>query len=218
MPINTTLSDLEVIKPEPGLAILEVKSVRAEGMPLPIDLTVVNQQVWMLSGPSGTGKSQFLRAVADLIEHTGQVSLLGQIQTQICPEKWRVQVMYFSAETAWWSDVVSYHFETQPDAELLHSLDLKIEILQQNPDNLSSGEKQRLALLRGLQYQPKVLLLDEITANLDPESVLLVEALVVGYIAKNQASALWISHNADQQQRIGCPECQLVFAANEADK
>lgn len=213
--MNATPTGLELFKAEPGLAILEVQSVQAQGISLPVDLTVMNQQVWVLSGPSGTGKSQFLKAVADLIEHTGQIRLLGQAQNQLCPEKWRAQVMYFSAETAWWSDTVSQHFETLPDAELLKSLGLKADILQQNPDNLSSGEKQRLALLRGLQYQPKVLLLDEITANLDPKSVLLVEKIVADYIEKNQASVLWISHDEDQQQRVGCAECQLVFVTSE---
>jgi len=92
---------------------------------------------------------------------------------------------------------------------------LKVDILEQNPDNLSSGEKQRLALLRGLQYEPKVLLLDEITANLDPKSARLVENLVTDYIAKHTAAALWISHDEEQQERLGCAECQLVFTAHE---
>ena len=215
---SATQTEAEKIKPDSEKVLLEVESVQAEGLSLPVDLTVMKQQIWMISGPSGTGKSQFLKAVADLIEHTGQVRLLAQTQTQMCPEKWRVQVMYFSAETAWWSDIVSHHFETLPDEKLLKSLGLKVDILQKNPDSLSSGEKQRLALLRGLQYQPKVLLLDEVTANLDPKSALLVEAMVMDYIEKNQASVLWISHDEDQQQRVGCPDCQLVFIGQEEAK
>lgn len=198
-----------------NLLVLEVKSLQALGMPKAVDLSLNRQQIWMVSGVSGTGKSQFLKALADLIEHSGEVKLYGQEQSQVCPEKWRSQVMYFSAETAWWRDHVGEHFDTNPDSELLKSVGLVPSILEKNPDDLSSGEKQRLALLRGLQYQPKVLLLDEITANLDPKSALLVEELVTDYINKNQTCALWISHDEEQQKRLGRNDCQLIFIAKE---
>ena len=200
-------------------SILVVEDVHTPGMVKPISLILQPQQIWMISGESGTGKSRLLKSLADLIEHTGQVTLFEQEnpqqQEKVCPETWRSKVMYFSAETAWWNDSVKAHFETQPQQELLKLVGLKVDILEQNPDNLSSGEKQRLALLRGLQYEPKVLLLDEITANLDPKSALLVETLVTDYIAKHTAAALWISHDEEQQERLGCAECQLVFASSE---
>ncbi|WEJ62472.1 ABC transporter ATP-binding protein [Thiomicrorhabdus lithotrophica] len=206
-------------QPSDSNVILVVEDVHTPGMVKPITLALQSQQIWMVSGESGTGKSRLLKSLADLIEHTGLVTLFEKEKTQqqdkVCPETWRSKVMYFSAETAWWSDSVKAHFETQPKPELLKSVGLKVDILEQNPDNLSSGEKQRLALLRGLQYEPKVLLLDEITANLDPKSALLVENLVTDYIAKHTAAALWISHDEEQQERLGCAECQLVFTAHE---
>ena len=202
--------------------ILAIDNVHAPGMVKPITLALQSQQIWMVSGESGTGKSLLLKSLADLIEHSGQVTLFekenAQQQDKVCPETWRSKVMYFSAETAWWSDSVKGHFETQPKPELLKSVGLKGAILEQNPDNLSSGEKQRLALLRGLQYEPKVLLLDEVTANLDPKSALLVEDLVTDYIAQHKAAALWISHDEEQQERLGCAECQLVFNANKENQ
>lgn len=203
-------------------SILSIEDVHAPGMIKPITLALHPQQIWMVSGESGTGKSLLLKSLADLIEHSGQITLFDkkkpQQQDKICPETWRSKVMYFSAETAWWSDSVKAHFEKRPKIELLKLVGLKADILEKNPDNLSSGEKQRLALLRGLQYEPKVLLLDEVTANLDPKSALLVEDLVTDYIAKHKAAALWISHDEEQQERLGCPECQLVFTSNEENQ
>ena len=199
--------------------ILAIDDVHTPGMIKPITLVLQSQQVWMVSGESGTGKSLLLKSLADLVEHSGQVTLFEKEKTQqqdkICPEIWRSKVMYFSAETAWWSDSVKAHFETEPKLELLKLVGLKADILEQNPYNLSSGEKQRLALLRGLQYEPKVLLLDEVTANLDPKSALLVEDLVTDYIAKHKAAALWVTHDEEQQERLGCVECQLVLNSNE---
>lgn len=183
--------------------------VRAVGLNEAIDLALVEQDVCMLSGPSGSGKSQFLKALADLIEHEGEVFLNGKEANQCMPHEWRAQVMYFAAETAWWGDSVKEHFTEIPDADALKSIGLKEQMLNENPDTLSSGEKQRLALLRGLQYKPKVLLLDEVTANLDPASEALVEQLIKAYLTEQSAAAIWISHAPAQIERMATQ--QRVF-------
>jgi len=181
---------------------LKIQNFKALGMPQEIDFELNQNEVCMVSGVSGSGKSQFFKALADLIEHQGQVQLIQQTMALCSPEAWRAQVMYFSAETAWWDDQVSLHFDTLPSAETLKEIGLNTSLLESNPDSLSSGEKQRLALLRGLQYQPKVLLLDEITANLDPKSEQMVEKMVMDYIQQYQAAVLWISHDSEQTERM----------------
>ncbi|HHT00384.1 MAG TPA: ATP-binding cassette domain-containing protein [Thiomicrospira sp.] len=193
--------------------ILEVKDLQATGMPFSVSLEVFHQEVWIISGPSGTGKSQFLKAIADLIEHTGLVSLKGQQQVDVCPEIWRSQVMYFSAETAWWADTVIEHFEHKPNEKDLLALGLSKAILSASTLTLSSGEKQRLALLRGLVYSPKVLLLDEVTANLDEETTLQVEAFLKHYL-QNQpdgVAIIWVTHDMAQTQRMATKTTQLTF-------
>jgi ABC-type iron transport system FetAB ATPase subunit len=67
---------------------------------------------------------------------------------------------------------------------------------------LSSGEKQRLALLRLMVNRPRVLLLDEPTANLDPENVTRVEKLVAAYLRREGAAVLWVSHDPEQTRRV----------------
>ena len=67
---------------------------------------------------------------------------------------------------------------------------------------LSSGERQRLALLRLLSRNPKALLLDEPTANLDDVNQQRVEALVEAYRQAHGAPVLWISHDVAQQRRV----------------
>ena len=67
---------------------------------------------------------------------------------------------------------------------------------------LSSGERQRLALLRVLANRPPVLLLDEPTANLDEATTARVEALLKDYRTLHGAGVLWVSHDPQQLRRV----------------
>ena len=81
-------------------------------------------------------------------------------------------------------------------------LGLTMPILQKPVWQLSSGEKQRLALLRGLLLRPEVLLLDEVTANLDGESTKRVEAWVQAFVAEGERTVLWVTHDVVQAARL----------------
>ena len=188
--------------------LLKIEAIEAKGMANPVTFNVGQGELWMLSGVSGVGKSQFLKALADLIPHSGEAWLNGIAQEAICPATWRGKVMYFAAETAWWLDSMSAHFESPPSEALLHSIGLTQSILERHPDDCSSGEKQRLALLRGLALQPAILLLDEITANLDFDSTLKVEQLLQSYLQPEgiqpipERAIIWITHDVMQGKRL----------------
>ena len=75
------------------------------------------------------------------------------------------------------------------------SLDWQVE-------RLSSGEKQRLAVLRALSHEPRALLLDEPTANLDPELAQRVEAWLCDYFEARGMPVLWVAHDRAQIERV----------------
>ena len=154
-----------------------------------------------LSGPSGSGKSTILRAIADLDVHEGEVSWQGTSQADIPAHQWRQRVAYLPAESAWWFDTVGEHFKAL-DQVWFEQLGLHVKILDSLVSHLSSGERQRLALLRVLSRHPQVLLLDEPTANLDELSRKRVEKLIEIYRQENQATVVWVGHDLEQLKRV----------------
>lgn len=66
---------------------------------------------------------------------------------------------------------------------------------------LSGGEQQRVAMVRALAGNPKILLLDEATASLDPQTTLLIEALI-NKASKNNTKIIMVTHDLGQAQRM----------------
>lgn len=154
-----------------------------------------------LAGPSGSGKTVLLRAVADLDPHEGTAYLDGQDAQGVSGPEWRRRVGYLPAESHWWADTVGEHL-TDPSVELLTALDFEPTALNWSVTRLSSGERQRFALLRLLNHQPQALLLDEPTANLDPANTARVESVLANYRQHHQAAVLWVSHDPQQAARV----------------
>ena len=180
--------------------LLEIKQLRRL-MVGPVTLSVDVGDCLCLSGPSGSGKSLLLRSIADLDPHEGSVWLSGKPATDILPQAWRVQVGMLPPESAWWLPLVRDHFRNGVPVPL-EQIGLRDAILDQPVMRLSSGEKQRLALMRLLSNRPRVLLLDEPTANLDPDNTRRVEAVITEYRRAHKAAVIWVSHDKAQVERV----------------
>ena len=166
----------------------------------PVDLEIENGACIGVYGDSGSGKSLLLRTVADLDEHNGDVLLDNENCQDIAAPDWRRQVALLPAESQWWFDTVGEHFIGE-DCDLA-SLGFKDEAMHWQVSRLSTGEKQRLALLRLLQNKPRVLLLDEPTANLDQQNARLFEQQIAKYLQQHNACAIWVSHDIQQLERV----------------
>ncbi len=189
-----------------ALSCLQIKNIQARHLG-PLSLTVSSDAAISLRGQSGCGKSLLMRAVADLDPHLGEVMLDGVPREEFSGPQWRKKIGYLPAVSQWWGDYVREHFDEEKIDQdqipkWLAALGLKQAVLEAATATLSSGERQRLALIRLLANRPQVLLLDEPTASLDPENVTRVEALVGDYQHQQRCAVVWISHDHQQLQRV----------------
>ncbi len=166
----------------------------------PVNLSLADGEVVAITGPSGSGKSVLLRAIADLDPNTGALRTQSGARAEMPAPAWRRKVAYLPAESGWWADTVSDHFE-KPEAVDLASLGISPEAMGWEVARLSSGERQRLAFLRLLEHAPDVLLLDEPTAPLDAENTALFEARLKRCIAAG-VSLLLVTHDPAQAARM----------------
>ena len=137
--------------------------------------------------------------------------LEGCDRSTIAGPEWRRLVGYVPAEPGWWAETVGEHFANWAAAAVfLKNLGLPDESKTWPISRLSTGERLRLALVRALIMRPKVLLLDEPTASLDPDSVTAVESMIVDQMRAGLA-VLWVTHDAAQAARVA--HRQIVIEA-----
>lgn len=172
----------------------------------PYSFTVKSGECVGLSGFSGIGKTLLLKAIADLIPHSGTVRC-GHLEASQCqaPE-WRSKVCMVPAESSWWFDRVEQHLPETMDRDFvldcLGQLGFPTDVLGWQVSRLSTGERQRLALVRALALQPLVLLLDEPTSGLDSCCTGQAERLLLTYLQTRPAAMVWVSHDLEQFRRV----------------
>jgi ABC-type lipoprotein export system ATPase subunit len=187
--------------PPPRLTLRDLQSPLAG----PFTLALPRGGCAAISGPSGSGKSLFLRMIADLDPNTGEVRLDGAPRAGLAAPAWRRRVPYVAAESGWWRDGVAEHFDPAQLASarmLAARLALAPGLIAGPVQRLSTGERQRFAIIRALVLNSPVLLLDEPTGPLDPESTAKVEAVLKERLQAGTTIIL-VTHDAAQGERLG---------------
>ena len=164
----------------------------------------------LITGPSGCGKSTLLKIIASLLSPTrGEILFAGEDITTLSPENYRQHVSYCAQTPALFGDTVYDNLifpwqirHQRPDAGAfladLARFQLPETILAKNINELSGGEKQRISLIRNLQFLPQVLLLDEITSALDESNKRNVNEIIHHYARDKRTGVLWVTHDKDE--------------------
>lgn len=186
------------VRLQTGALTLDVKLSLSEG------LTV-------LRGPTGSGKTTTLRALAGLVAHEGHVRLDGVDLTHVPPERRNVGLVFQSSAVFPHLDALGNVAFGAPslDAarkqlEQLGALDLATR----RASALSGGERQLVALARTLVRQPRLLLLDEPVSALDPRRRAATLEALRAHVAQTKCLALMVSHTAEDAAP-GVPQLTL---------
>jgi ABC-2 type transport system ATP-binding protein len=148
-----------------------------------VDLTIPRAQIYGFLGPNGSGKSTTIRMMCGLLLPTsGRVEVLGYEMPRDA-ERMRTKLGYMTQKFSLWEDLtvtenldimarifgLSKRARAARIAELAQEYDLE-RIATQRAGTLSGGQKQRLALAAATLHKPELLLLDEPTSAVDPQS------------------------------------------------
>ncbi|MFH1277267.1 MAG: ATP-binding cassette domain-containing protein [Candidatus Eisenbacteria bacterium] len=179
----------------------------------------------VLQGASGSGKTTFLRAVARLREvEGGEIDLRGTPWRAIPPREWRRRVVFVPSKPQFREGTVEANLrfpfclkiakgETFPGEQaraLAGRMGLDEKQLGRETRVLSDGERARVGLLRALLAKPEVLLLDEPTAPLDPESRTAVLDLLREERERTGLALLVASHDERLAESLGAAVWPLL--------
>ncbi|MGX7109339.1 ABC transporter ATP-binding protein [Facklamia miroungae] len=168
-----------------------------------------------VKGPSGSGKSTLLKELVYLnapnLSRSGKIYFNDKEISDYPPIELRQNIAYCFQTAQLFGrtveDNLSFPYEIRDlsvDKEkinyLLDEVRLSNDYYKTEIQNLSGGEKQRIALIRNLIFPPKILLLDEVTSALDQETREILWSWLLKYIEKEDITTLMISHLSKDHQ------------------
>lgn len=154
-------------------ALLAATGLALPGRLQPTDLRIDTGQLVCLVGPNGSGKTSLLHALAGIGRPAGEVTIAGTDLAKTSPSA-RRQLLSFlpaSRDVAWpltARDLVQLGNPTTAETESALRLLELAPFAERRMDTLSTGERSRVLIARALAPRPRLLLLDEPVANLDP--------------------------------------------------
>ncbi len=163
-------------------------------------LNVPKGEFWMLLGSNGSGKSTLLRLLAGLLyPQSGQIHLEGRMGFVFQNPDHQLVMPTVGADVAF--GLVEERL-SQPQIrnrvdEALAAVNL-LELKRRPIYALSGGQKQRIAIAGAIARNCEILLLDEPTALLDPDSQLELVTQVQSLVKNRGITALWVTHRLNE--------------------
>jgi ABC-2 type transport system ATP-binding protein len=178
-----------------------------------------DSEVVGIVGPNGAGKTTMLMALAGFLTiDSGTIEVLGNNincgtsppETVLIPD----DPQFYGFLSAWqhlqtWAAFSGKYSAPEVLRDYLLRVGLSGETLKKKVSQFSRGMRQRLAWAHAMVSGPKILLLDEPTAGLDPEGTVLTRELITEF-SKNGTAVLLSSHSMNEVSRI----CHRVFFLN----
>jgi len=180
-----------------------------------LSVTIAPGERIAVVGPSGCGKTTLLRVLAGFEDaRGGAIRLEGQGPDDLGWPMYRRHVVFVHQRPVMRDGTVEdnlrfpfvllgreSHYPQDRATELMGRMGMADISMSQEATSLSEGQQQRLALIRALLTEPKVLLLDEPTSALDAATCAKVEQTLIVESDQRKAAIFWITHDAEQANR-----------------
>lgn len=192
--------------------IKNLKKFYGERQILNIDnLTIEKGKITGITGSNGCGKTTLLNIIAGLDkDYSGKINYNGTKINKDIIEKMTIvfQKPYLFKRTVY--ENIEYPLKIRKtDKSEMKSLilntikNLEIEdLIKKRAHLLSGGESQKVSLARALVFKPQLLLLDEPTSNIDPDSIKILEREIIRFNEETCATIIIVTHNVDQSIRL----------------
>lgn len=184
-----------------------------------INLTIEAGDFITISGPSGSGKSTLLKILASMITPTsGSLTYKGETLKKEQITDYRKEVSYFFQQPTLFDETVmdnlkfpfdirQTEFDKSRVTKLLERFKLNESYLDKKIIDLSGGEKQRIAFVRNLVFEPDVLLLDEVTSALDDENKEIIQQFITEDLKGK--TIIWVTHD-NGEFKLGKRQLSIV--------
>jgi len=213
------------MNPEYAIQVKRLTKVYGTRTVLDIDeLSFERGKIYGLVGPNGSGKSTLLSILAHLIPPTtGNVYLSGVDTALLPPPETRRRITLVHQEPVMFhmsvkkNVAVGMVYRSVPKQErearvmeALRAVDME-GFSRRNAQNLSGGEKKRIAAARALAISPDILLLDEPTANVDGTNVGRIEQIIRRINEVAGITIIFSTHNLNQAYRLSHEVVTLMY-------
>lgn len=175
------------------------------------DLIFEEGKIMGITGPNGAGKTTLLNIIGGIdSEYNGKVFYDGKkLDNEIKRNMtYLFQKPYLFRRSVYENIIYPLKLRnySNDDIDMLANnimKNLEIEDLKDlKAHKLSGGESQKVALARALVFRPKLLLLDEPTSNIDPDSIKILEREILKFNKETGATVIIITHNMKQTERM----------------
>ncbi|APX71242.1 ATP-binding cassette domain-containing protein [Companilactobacillus allii] len=172
-----------------------------------ISLNIKRGKYVTFVGPSGSGKSTLMRILASMISaSSGEALFNGKHISSYEPTKYRQRVSYaFQQPTLFGKtirenlefpyEVRGEEFDEAQVVKLLKYVNLDESYIDKSVNDVSGGEKQRIALLRNLIFKPEVLITDEVTTGLDSDNKEIIHSILNKFNQDDGLTILRVTHD-----------------------
>jgi ABC-type sugar transport system ATPase subunit len=186
-----------------------------------VSFAVEEGEFFVVVGPNGSGKTTLLRVIAGLVRpDAGDVYIEGARVNEVPPAERGVRMVFQGYalfphlkvydERRWANlnfPLKIRKFLTAEMVKVMSSVARRVgierELYPRKPDQLSAGQKQKVAVGRALAIPPKIFVLDEPLSNLDPLSRVRVRDEIRRIHGEIKATTLYVTHNLPEAMALG---------------